>query len=69
VSPVRYKLGFYIPEDDILHSHCHEDLKSYETVTNDRADFRKPFLSDLKISLLGNLKIVHHKPVFTRGML
>jgi hypothetical protein len=22
VSPVRYELGFYIPEDDILHSHC-----------------------------------------------
>jgi hypothetical protein len=21
VSPVRYKLGFYIPEDGILHSH------------------------------------------------
>jgi hypothetical protein len=29
VSPVRYKLGFYIPEDDILHSHCRENLKSY----------------------------------------
>jgi hypothetical protein len=22
VSPVRYELGFYIPEDDILHSRC-----------------------------------------------
>jgi hypothetical protein len=21
VSPVRYEMGFYIPEDDILHSH------------------------------------------------
>jgi hypothetical protein len=30
VSPVKYKLGFYIPEDDILHSHCSEDLKSYK---------------------------------------
>jgi hypothetical protein len=29
VSPVRYKLGFYIPEDDILHSHCRENLNSY----------------------------------------
>jgi hypothetical protein len=29
VSPVRYKLGFYIPEDDILHSHSRENLKSY----------------------------------------
>jgi hypothetical protein len=29
VSSVRYELGFYIPEDDILHSHRSEDLKSY----------------------------------------
>jgi hypothetical protein len=29
VSPVKYELGFYIPEDDILHSHCLENLKSY----------------------------------------
>jgi hypothetical protein len=31
VSPVKYELGFYIPEDDILHSHCRENLKSYVT--------------------------------------
>jgi hypothetical protein len=29
VSPVKYKLGFYIPEGDILHSHRLENLKSY----------------------------------------
>jgi hypothetical protein len=29
MSPVKYELGFYIPEDDILHSHCRENLKSY----------------------------------------
>jgi hypothetical protein len=29
VSPVRYELGFYIPEDDILHIYHCEDLKSY----------------------------------------
>jgi hypothetical protein len=29
MSPVRYELGFYIPEDDILHSHRRENLKSY----------------------------------------
>jgi hypothetical protein len=29
VSPVKYELGFYIPGDDILHSHCRENLKSY----------------------------------------
>jgi hypothetical protein len=28
VSPVRHELGFYIPEDDILHSHRRENLKS-----------------------------------------
>jgi hypothetical protein len=29
VSPVRYELGFYIPEDGILHSHRRENLISY----------------------------------------
>jgi hypothetical protein len=29
VSPVKYELGFYIPGDDILHSHRSETLKSY----------------------------------------
>jgi hypothetical protein len=29
VSPVRYELDFYIPEDGILHSHRRENLKSY----------------------------------------
>jgi hypothetical protein len=29
VSPVRYELGFYIPEDGILRSHRRENLKSY----------------------------------------
>jgi hypothetical protein len=29
VSPVKYELEFYIPEDGILHSHCRENLKSY----------------------------------------
>jgi hypothetical protein len=27
--PVKYELGFYIPEDDILRSHRRENLKSY----------------------------------------
>jgi hypothetical protein len=34
VSPVRYELDFYIPEDDILHSHCHENLRSYVVICN-----------------------------------
>jgi hypothetical protein len=29
VSHVKYELGFYIPEDGILHSHHRENLKSY----------------------------------------
>jgi hypothetical protein len=29
VSPVRYELGFYIPEDVVLHSHRRKNLKSY----------------------------------------
>jgi hypothetical protein len=33
VSPVRCKLGFYIPEDGILHSHRSEYLRSYITIT------------------------------------
>jgi hypothetical protein len=29
VSPVKYEQGFYIPEDDILHSHSRENLKYF----------------------------------------
>jgi hypothetical protein len=28
-----YDLGFYIPEDGILHSHCRENYKSYIPLT------------------------------------
>jgi hypothetical protein len=30
---VKYELGFYIPEDDILHSHRRDNLKSYTAST------------------------------------
>jgi hypothetical protein len=33
VSPVKYELGVYVPEDDILHSHRCENLKSYIALT------------------------------------
>jgi hypothetical protein len=33
VSPVKYELGFYIPEDDILHSHRSGNFKSYIALT------------------------------------
>jgi hypothetical protein len=29
---MRYELGFYIPEDGILHSHRRENLKSYNAI-------------------------------------
>jgi hypothetical protein len=32
VSPVKYKQGFYVPEDGILHSDRREKLKSYTYV-------------------------------------
>jgi hypothetical protein len=33
VSPVRYEMGFYIPEDGILRGHRREKLKSYIALT------------------------------------
>jgi hypothetical protein len=33
LSPVKYELGSYIPEDGILHSHRRENLKSYIALT------------------------------------
>jgi hypothetical protein len=43
VSPLRYELRFYIPEDDILHSHRREYLKSYVVLndcTRNRIEYR-----------------------------
>jgi hypothetical protein len=34
MSPVRYELDFYIPDEDILHSHRRENLKSYIALTS-----------------------------------
>jgi hypothetical protein len=33
MSPVRYELGSYIPEDGILHSQRCENFKSYRALT------------------------------------
>jgi hypothetical protein len=33
VSPVKFELEFYIPEDAILHSHRRENLRSYIALT------------------------------------
>jgi hypothetical protein len=32
MSPVKYELGFYILEGDILHSHRREHLKCYKVL-------------------------------------
>jgi hypothetical protein len=37
MSPVKYELGFYIPEDGILHSDRRENLKSYRTHQDDKS--------------------------------
>jgi hypothetical protein len=33
VTPVKYELGFYIPEDEILHSQRREAPKTYIALT------------------------------------
>jgi hypothetical protein len=33
VFPLRHELCVYVPEDDILHSHRRENLKSYIALT------------------------------------
>jgi hypothetical protein len=43
--PVRYELGFYNPEDGILHSHSLEDLKPYMGTVHKRSEFEM-FISD-----------------------
>jgi hypothetical protein len=50
VPPVKYELGFYIPEDDILHSHCRENLKSYIALTG-WALWRRHNVSSVKYEL------------------
>jgi hypothetical protein len=50
VSPVEYELGFYIPEDDILHSHYRENLKSYMSSFLYVDDVRTSQETDLRAS-------------------
>jgi hypothetical protein len=49
VFSVRYELGFYIPEDGILHSHSRENLKSYITLLAElcRGDVMSPVRYEL----------------------
>jgi hypothetical protein len=48
VSPVKFDLGFCIPEDDILHSHLRENLKLYNTVV----------VKYIHISMLGVIRLL-----------
>jgi hypothetical protein len=62
VSPVRYEIGFYILEDDILHSHCRENLKSYN-INN------KPLMWDIKYERLvprTSEQYCENRPAFSR---
>jgi hypothetical protein len=54
VSPVKYELGSYIPEDAILHSHCRENLKSYRAnKTFNRYNDEVPVNADIRVYSLG----------------
>jgi hypothetical protein len=46
VSPMRYELGFYIPEDGILHSHYCENRKKLHSINwlGSVAELRNGFL-------------------------
>jgi hypothetical protein len=50
VSPVKYKQGLYIPEDDILHSHRRENLESYIALTGWTL-YQRPNVSPVKYEL------------------
>jgi hypothetical protein len=52
VSPVRYELGFYIPEDGILHSHHHGNLISYIL----KRMLSRKFLNSRSDSIVDNLR-------------
>jgi hypothetical protein len=32
VSPVKYEMGFYIAEDDILHIHCRDKPENLHSI-------------------------------------
>jgi hypothetical protein len=51
MSPVRYELEFYIPEDGILHSHRRENLKSYIALTSWTL-YRKRNVSPMRYELV-----------------
>jgi hypothetical protein len=51
VCPVKYELGFYIPEDDILHIHRRENLKSHIVSEDNALSFHNRFQSSISAQL------------------
>jgi hypothetical protein len=45
MSPVKYELGLYIPEDDILHSHHGENRKRYSFIMSSNSTWTPSTLS------------------------
>jgi hypothetical protein len=59
VSPVIYELDFYIPEDAILHSHHHENLK-YRNIEIPWFNYLEIQTSDARNMLV--MKVFQHVP-------
>jgi hypothetical protein len=49
MSPLRYELGFYIPEGDIFHSHRSENIKPY--IALGWALWRRRYVSHVRYEL------------------
>jgi hypothetical protein len=47
VFRARYELGFYVAEDDILHSHRRENLKAYKDFIKQRRMFSAPIINSV----------------------
>jgi hypothetical protein len=64
---VRYELGFYsyIQEDDILHGHCSENLRSYIVRTSSCNASRRA-LHDVLVSVTGKRDVRPASQFFMR---
>jgi hypothetical protein len=61
VSPVKYVLGFYVPEDDILHSDCRENVRTYMVIEIFVMGF------ELSFQILFFFKFTTKADIFTRS--
>jgi hypothetical protein len=69
VSPVKYELVFYIPEDDILHSHRRENLKSYIDDLASGRSCDRPTRSRFSVVFLGPRANAEFVPKFHVALL